>query len=223
MREETVRETIKKLLTLSEGTNFEAEAQAALLKARELMAKYKIDNVNERKSTIVRRKILKDIVFGAKTDMWIADLVDIICTAHGCKGAGIRFTKFSSNPVLYGFEDDLEICEEMIRFAISSIDYNYNNLKSLLHKRATAKQLSTLRFSYGYGFANGLREQYDKQDAEEGWGLVLTTPDAVREATKDFKTRNVKTSKRINPNAYGKGFEDGRSFTTHEKIASKTA
>lgn len=221
MREETVRETIKKLLALGEGSNFEAEAQAALLKARELMAKYKISDIDNHKSAVVIHKTLDDIVFGAKTDLWINDLVTVICDAHGCKGAGQRFTKFSRHPVIYGFEDDVDICIEMIRFALSAINYEYNNAKNIVGKRATAAQLKMIRFSYGLGFANGLKAQYDKQNAEEGWGLVLTTPSEVEEVIKNFARTKISSSTKVDSNVYAKGYDDGKSFTKRDRIASR--
>lgn len=220
MREDTVRETIKKLLALGTGSNFEAEAQAALLKARELMAKYKISNVDNNDSSAVIYKTLEDISYGSKTDIWMIELLHTICEAHSCKAIGRRYTKFSCHPVICGFENDVEICEEFLRFTLSVIDYKYGNVKNLYKGRVTSKQLSDLRFSYGYGFSAGLKAQYDKQN-EEGWGLVLTVPQEVTDSIKGTKTKNMSTRRTINSNMYEKGYNDGKSLTNREKLTTK--
>ena len=77
---------IKKLLALAESP-VEAEAQAALLKARELMAKHKL---SERDLKDVGKREVRDveleITCSKRRDPWIVNLSGVIAENYCCQG-----------------------------------------------------------------------------------------------------------------------------------------
>lgn len=221
-----VREKIQKLLALSKSSN-EFEAQAAMCKARELMAKHKLDEKDfEEKKKVIKTVRLADVTYTRRRDFWILKLMNVVSENYTCerfvyreKGKQTRYVNF------VGLEEDVNICEDVFRYALGCIRNGIKN-KEIEYKVSTANDKKLINLSYGYGFIEGLQRAFDKQNAEneKDWGLVLSIPKEVNDYIKDTTTtKNVKEKKvnKINREIYLAGEQDGKQFTTRKKIGDE--
>ena len=105
-----VKEKIAKLLALADSPN-EKEAQAALLKAWELMAKHKLrpEECREKQSVKVVKQTV-GVECTQMTDTWIPELAVVIGERYCCKA--YRTHAKGAKKVTMGFiglEDDFEV------------------------------------------------------------------------------------------------------------------
>lgn len=72
------------------------------------------------------------------------------------------------------------------------------------------------------GYVTSICEAFKKQkeEKEEGWGLVMTMATEVKEACKDLINENYKSAamNTIDPHAYERGFKDGKDFDPCTKL-----
>ncbi len=220
--EKNYKEKIKKLLALAQSPN-EHEARAALLKARELMAEHKL---SEAEIKDVEKQKVKDFIIDGLTcskrlDPWIIPLSAAIAENYCCSSyRNHKYGKQMQYIGIIGLEDDAEICEAVIRYAVDCVR---------AHNKETRKEYGSYSYyvrnicdSYGYGFAVGVDDMYKQQqkDNEDGWGLVMIMPQEVKEASgrlghQPFQARTEDT---INGSAYTRGFYDGKKFDPTRRI-----
>ena len=222
-----IKGKIRHLLALAESPN-ENEARAALLKARELMAKHKLTEaeLGEAEKQAVR-KMLTDITCSKRRDPWISGLSAIIGESYCCKGYR-NHTKGRQTQTIgfIGFEDDVEICVAIFKYAVDCIR---GGIKAIENELAGYYPwyIRQQRDSYGYGFASGIRTALERQDKEKHgeWGLILVMPKEVQEAAqslgkKDFKARTLDT---IDPHTYAQGYEEGKEFAPAHRLGEGVA
>ena len=214
VQEKTI-DKIKKLLALASSPN-EHEAQSALLKAQELLAKHNL-TINDVDSSEAEESVIQHRVDISFTKMeWRLNLANIIadnfrcyCWGHlGNRGKGIGFT-------FLGKESDVEICKTIYIYAKKFIENNVRRLQ----REYNAKGYSSkgVAQSYGHGFCIGLRAQFSTQMKahEEEWGIVLSKPKDVvekyEEMSTSFKTRSKQLS--VNESCYNRGVKDGAEFS----------
>lgn len=201
----------------------EGEAEAALLKARELMAKYKLTEADVRqvKNRPVQKKVT-DVTFSMRRCPWTNDLAAVIGENHCCK----EFHRHSKGKKTYtvgfvGFEEDLEVCIPIFQYALDCIVSRNKRLKKKLDGDP-AEYINSLCDGYGYGFVAGLRKAFERQNAEksEEWGLVLVMPKEVTEAVSGFKRRALHSQAvgKIDHREYQNGFADGKQFDPARRI-----
>lgn len=115
------KEKIKKLLALARSNN-EHEARAAILKAREIMARYKLTEADlEEKGNRKIKTINTGIVYTSRTGLWITHLQKVIAENYCCTTSVGRITKQKMEVHFTGFEDDLEICNEVFQYAVDTV------------------------------------------------------------------------------------------------------
>lgn len=217
------KEKIKKLLALAESP-VEAEAKAALLKARELMAEHKLterDCKDAEKQEV--KDIRTDITCSKRRNPWIIDLSAIIGENYCCRGYRTHgYGRQTQEIGFVGFEDDVEICVEIFKYAVDCV---LSGVKQIRQENACysiqyAKRLSD---SFGYGFVRGVSEAFEKQQEanEAGWGLVLVAPKEVQEATQHWKSEKfqARTAEEISAGAYTRGYYDGKEFDPTKRIS----
>jgi len=213
---------IRKLLALAKSPE-EAEAKAALLRARELMAKHKLTeaDLEEAKKQAVR-DVLTDITFSKRRDPWIPALSAVIGENYCCKGFGERlYDKQTYRVGFIGLEDDVEVCMAVFKYAVDCIRAGVKAIKeenagyypSYVNQRCD---------SYGYGFVIGIQTALKVQDEEKRgeWGLVLVMPKEVQEAAQGFRQIQIKarTADTIDPLAYSQGYEQGKEFDPARRL-----
>lgn len=114
----TIREKIAHLLALAESPE-PAEAKAALLRARELMAKYKLrpeECVAAKSEKVIREEL--GVTCTAMTNPWACSLAAVIAEHYCCQ-------VYRSHPTgrrvvtvgLVGLEDDFEIAKRIYLYA----------------------------------------------------------------------------------------------------------
>ena len=178
------KDKIRKLLALAESP-VEAEAKAALLKARQLMAEHKLTEAELKE---VEKQAVKDvrtdITCSKRRDPWIINLSAVIGENYCCKG--YRHHRYGEQTQYIGFiglEDDVEICVAIFKYAVDCIRAGVKRIKKE-NEGYYSNYVKSLCDSYGYGFCYGISEAFSKQQEENKseWGLVLVMPKEVKEA-----------------------------------------
>lgn len=210
---ENYKEKIKKLLSLAQSDN-ENESKAALLKAQELMIKNKI---SEKDLEDVKKQKIKTIMTGltysSRKNRYVLNLSKVITENYCCiYYANREYGRQTRNLVIAGFEDDVEICMEVLTKAVDTIAHNAKKL--VYRKGYRSKHKKIVMDSYADGFVQGLKEMYDKQRKlnEEEWGLVLVVPKEVNDILKGMSKGVIKKLNSTDRDAYEKGSQDGNNF-----------
>lgn len=207
--QQKILEKVQKLLRLSEKNRSEQEAAVALLKARELMAKYRLslDDAKEHHSSEVCQ-LSSDIPATAQWEEWLFALV---CKNYRCLG----YYK-DHVPVFLGLEEDAKIARTVYRYAHEFARKGAGRA----YKRALAAEGSAkgVRASYLRGFVVGLKKQFEeaaKQQSAE-MALIMVTPKEVLDyhenLSKDLENRHFRAEGELSVEAYRKGFRDGRQM-----------
>ena len=178
-----IKDKIAKLLALAASPN-EKEAQEALLKARELMAKHKLrpEECQEKQSV----KVVKQTVgmeCTQMTDTWVPELAAIIGERYCCKA--YRQHVKGAKKVTMGFvglEDDFEVCRRVYLYACQCVRARCEDIRARERGRSNATELREMCNAFGWGFCYGLEDAFREQEKEhQEWGLVLAVPQAVKD------------------------------------------
>ena len=216
---------IKKLLALAESPN-EHEAKAALLKARELMARYKL---TEQEINNAGRKTVKNIrtnvVYSKRKNPWTANLSAIIGENYCCKSYSEHvYRKQTQNIGFIGLADDAEICMAIFEYAVDCV---LSKIKNIRKENAEIESVYVRRLcdSYGYGFTAGIKKAFEKQEEENksSWGLVLVTPKEVQNAVQNWKEKAFRASaeEHILAKEYKDGYIYGKEFDPAKRLRSE--
>lgn len=211
------KDKIRKLIALSKSPN-ENEAKLALLKARELMAKHRIEEgelSNDEISQKIVRRDIKEITYHSRRNPWMVPLLatfdDYYCVttfSTGCRGKATKY------PTIAGFENDVYTCIKMIEYIFNSITSWATDYIIKYHIKSS-RDKSIITNSFGYGFIEGwnsaLKEQTRKNPE---WGLVLVTPDVSSVVSPEGFTKIRHDILGINPNVYSNGVSSGYDFGT---------
>lgn len=214
------KEKIKKLLALA-GSNNEHEARAAMLKAREIMGRYKLTEADlEEKKNRKIKTINTGIVYTSRTGLWVNHLQKVIAENYCCTTSVGLITKQKMEAHFTGFEDDVEICKEIFQYAVDTVLHATKQIKK--KKNLSATEIRSECLSYGIGFAEGCKEAFADQ-GEENWGLVMVVPQEVKDEAARIScgTRKMSTSYRKNQEQYSNGFEDGKNFKPSRSIRER--
>lgn len=217
-----IRDKIAKLLALSESPN-ENEAKAALLRARELMAKYKLrpEEIKKAENVTVIRE-LTNVTCTAMTNPWAVTLSAVIAEHYCCRAYRNRSPGCKVNRIgIVGLEDDFDICKRIFLYAcecvIAACKHQIEKLPG--DPPGTYREKCN---AFGWGFVRGLKAAYAEQTAEhQEWGLVMVVPKEVDEKMADMGKPSAfgreKTGGTID--AYrAKGFAAGRDFNPGTRL-----
>lgn len=186
---EQIQQKISKLLALSQSPN-ENEAQAALLKARALMAQYKLRPNMKMNSDVVYKGI--GITFTLTSEPWMISLCRTISINYCCRPVlSCQPGKRTYEIWLIGLSEDFEICKTAIQYAVDCVRTGANRCKAD-PSWTTVKQRREAAKSYGIGFAEGLNEAFQKQSQsnQPKWGLVMRTPSIINKFIADLGIKN---------------------------------
>lgn len=218
------KEKIRKLLALAESPN-EHEAKAALLKARELMAEHKLTEreIKDVESKSVE-KVLTDITFSKRKNPWILNLSNIIGENYCCKSFRNQvYRKQTCTIGFIGFKEDTEICMLVFRYAVDCILSELKRIKREKSQYFVSSYVNQLCNSFGYGFAYGVKEAFEtqKEEHEQGWGLVLTIPKEVEDVVQTMKKArfHARAQDNISDSEYSRGYQQGTQFDPTKRIA----
>lgn len=217
-----VKEKIALLLNLASNNPSENEARAALLKARELMAKHKLRPEECQKTDKVKviREVL-GVTCTALTNPWACALSAVIAEHYCCcayrQHAGGKRTQYIG---LVGLEDDFEIAKRVFLYAYDCVT---SACKSQI-KRDPYDPPGTYREkcnAYGWGFVQGVERAFTEQDEQnQEWGLVLVVPQAVTDSMADMgKKTSYGKMKGGHSDYRSMGYQDGRKFDPTTRLS----
>lgn len=220
----TVKEKIAKLLALSGSPN-EKEAQEALLKARELMAKHKLspeECQGQSGAKVVMRTV--GIECTKMTDPWAVQLGAVIGRRYCCEVyRGIPY--HGSKKIIVGFvglEDDFEVCSRIYRYAYECVQRWCRRNRALRKNQYSGKELREMCNAYGWGFCRGLEAAFAEQDQEhQEWGLVLSLPQAVEDVVNKMGKRSSYGKADLNGwrSKYANaGYAEGKKFAPERQL-----
>ena len=126
-----VIDKIEKLLALA-GSDNENEAKSAMMKARELMAKYEIkrEQLNEAQET--ERPVI-GFTSSPYREEWIHMVSSVIAENFRCRSISIvkNNSGGSFRIRFYGYEEDAEICINIFNYAIQVIRKKFITLRAI--------------------------------------------------------------------------------------------
>lgn len=217
----TIQEKIAHLLALAESPEPE-EAKAALLRARELMAKYKLrleECVDARSTKVIRKEL--DVTCTAMTNPWACSLAAVIAEHYCCQAYRRRMGGRKTVTVgLVGLEGDFEIAERIFLYAydcvISAIKHNIK--KNPYDPPGTYRERCN---AYGWGFVQGVNAAFkDQEEEHKDWGLVLVVPQAVTDSMADMgKKTTFGKIKDNHADCRAAGYQEGRKFDPTRRVA----
>lgn len=216
---QSIVEKIKKLLALSKSGN-EHEAEMSMLKAQELLAKYKlsikeVEDFKVKSSNVQAKK--SDITFTSAK--WKGQLSFIIADNFGCY---CYLSTYRTHLIVFlGREEDVNICNIVMRYAVDCIESGAGKIKYKYVKAGYSTR--GIVNDYAAGFIYGLNSKFEEQKkANKEWGLVLMKDQDVSEAYNSIKFKgsiNTNTAFRGNFDIYEEGIKDGKKFSISDKIA----
>ena len=232
-----ITEKIRKVLAVAESSN-QNEAMAALLKARELMARYKLtesdcrDTSGEKKMDLV---IYKKDHFTENTNGWFVRLARVVADNYCCVEV-VRNRNDSKGKVMYvsfaGINDDPYVACDVFAYAVQHIKRESKKYKKKigsliledqfgnrthLESKVITRKTRDWESSYVTGFIQGLSKQYEQQftTGEEAMLALALIPDVkVSDLRVKLDARADRTIREETTNraALMKGYKDGCSF-----------
>lgn len=215
-----IQKRISKLLALS-GSSNPNEAKLSLLKARELMAKYKLQLPEEGSNPVVYSEI--GISFTWLSEPWIPYLCRTIATNYCChiilyheKGKKINEIQ------LVGLRNDFDVCKTALQYAVECVRNGVEKNKTA----ADARMRREMGKAYGMGFAEGLHEAIEEQNQKNRsqWGLVMQPSKEVCEYIDSLDTETKVSNISISSgtaDAKSRGQKDGKQFGSRKRLGKE--
>lgn len=204
---------IKKLLALASSCN-ENEAQAAMLKAQEMLARYKLTMRDVQVSKPTQKNVQeKRTPITFKKATWKGRLAWVVADNFGCYN--FYYTQGTHQVVFMGLTEDIETAAAVFEYAVEYINGRVKQLRQKYYRLGESTR--GLENDYAQGFIAGLSQKYQEQKQQnQEWALVLIKPQAVIEAyhAKKFRKHPVNIGAKYfgDDYAYREGQYDGRNF-----------
>ena len=191
-----ILDRISKALRLGKDNNNENEAQAAILAAQRLMAKYKIseeeindflDENEKQENEVIEEKADTE----TNNDKWKRNLMITIAKNFRCD-----VYYHGGKLVIVGAKEDILISKRVYLYAKQAI---LNSFKDFFRENYNIYMVSnTIRNKckreYAFGFTKGLKEKFEEQKANSELALVVVNPD-VKEYLSNIQFSGVHRSR----------------------------
>lgn len=208
---------IEKLLRLSSSNN-EHEAQSAMMKAQELMAKHNIKMADVNPEEQPQEKV-ETRTSERYREGWVGDLATIIAGNFRCRTLLLYANKGNTYRVrFYGANDDAQICMQIFQYALEVVRSRCKTMKGIFEETGKSFEYND-KLMYCHGFMQGLQKNFKEQiRRNECYALALTVPAVVDNAIeqlgklKDAKPSTQPTLNRKNRMLYDVGYTDGKTF-----------
>ena len=204
---ESIKVKVKKLLALSKSPN-ENEACAALKKANELMAEYKL--TFEQMSHFVEQKVKST----KKLVLWRVVLSNAVEQLY----ATCHYSDNFGHVVFVGDELDVFMATEMYKYLSRTID---RMARQNIRKNAKQKY----RLAYRTGIASCLYDRITTLGQQCSWRNPEEL-ESQKKLVKDFLNRNLSLSEGknkfapLNSNAFGRGLDDGKGIGLNRQMTA---
>lgn len=229
-----VAEKVRKLLAKASSQN-EHEAQAALLKARELMARYKLTEKDVKDADPASRELVKtffeEVYFSNKVHVWLPRLAYVVASNHCC---GQFTATYGGEKRIIGFtglgEDPMiaqDVFRYAVRFVLDRVKEKRKEINRGYYSRQQRNKLALIfEQNYAEGFLLGLKEQYEEQDAEQieenrdCVALAMVVPKEVKDFLGTLKGDDAFQPRKVSRDSewMAEGFRDGRVFRPVKQI-----
>lgn len=217
MTDKNIISKIEKLLALAGNNPSETEAQAAMLKAQQLMAEHNLDMAQFQDKPQEKKEAVTEYFKGYHNTGWAISLARVICDNFRCnllRAAGYGL-------VFVGLKEDVAICKAVFTFASNTLDKNMMKLRR--QYRNQGLPTDGISGDYAAGFIAGLKAKYKEQVEKNNWGLILVKDALVEQKTKDIidPKRKAHSGKKLNRSGdmglYTKGYLDGKNLGADQK------
>lgn len=204
-------EKVRKLMSLSEGSTSDEEAQTAAMMARSILSKYNL-NITDLKAYREETSAteLKTELRTRNLPRWVQSLALTLCTVFDCECI-IHRTERSTSISFIGVEPNITICN-------LTFDHLYGYLDGLIFPKGCSVYF---RNSYRLGFSAGMLEKHKAKKIEEAFLNQASSSLVVvqHQLIDDFKKKNYprlrsvrQKASYVNPSAFDTGFRDGSEF-----------
>ena len=217
MTDKNIISKIEKLLALAGNNPSETEAQAAMLKAQQLMAEHNLDMAQFQDKPQEKKEAVTEYFKGYHNTGWAISLARVICDNFRCnllRAAGYGL-------VFVGLKEDVAICKAVFTFASNTLDKNMMKLRR--QYRNQGLPTDGISGDYAAGFIAGLKAKYKEQVEKNNWGLILVKDALVEQKTQDIidPKRKAHSGKKLNRSGnmglYTKGYLDGKNLGADQK------
>ncbi len=175
IKENKVIDKIEKLLALA-GSDNENEAKSAMLKARELMAKYEIrrDQLQERQE---EERAIVHYTSPSFHDDWCKMIASVIADNFRCSviTSYWRCSDDAYRLKFFGYDEDAEICINIFNYAVKVIRTRFATLRAI-YADADRKFGRNEKMNYVEGFCNGLDKNFKNQNKKFALALLVPPP-----------------------------------------------
>jgi hypothetical protein len=211
-----IQKVVRNLFERAESTHSQNEAEQAILKAHELMAKYGITAAAAEDEI----KYGEEAVKHPGNRKFRRNLANIIAPNFKCK---VYISKKQLH--FFGRDADVKIAKEVFEHAYSFMYRETNRMCREL--RGNHFNATGITNSYALGFLRGLKEKLDEQST----ALMVIVPPDVNEKFDDIgKARNFRSSKTkltvqkggYAGSVYNQGLSDGRTVLNGRRLDKAT-
>lgn len=210
------KEKIAKLLALS-ASPCQAEAEAALAKAHELMAEHKLTEAECKPEGTKIEGVYSRITYSLRRDDWVAPLSCVIAEHFLCRSISAnKHGKQTRRIMFYGYIEDAEVCVRIFEYAVDCLRDELDLVARIYNG---VDDMRIIKSSYAYGFISGVESALERQKEKEKeeYGLVLVTPSEVNTYADSLKIASFKEHD-IDGRFWAKGYSDGRKFSPQSKL-----
>lgn len=207
---------VKKLLALTVSP-YADEAEAAMLKAQELLLRHGLTISDIQSEKPAKEVVDERVDVGQKrNDWWEKSLAKIIGDNFRCEHYFIK-----KRPGIYfiGLKDDVAVAKEVFSYAAIVIRHLSNEYVKA--NKTPYQNGRRLKNDYIIGFLDGLHDKFAEQVNSKCLALMLIKDDAVVEAAKN---KNIKKARRSqiyttgDADAIASGYIDGKNFDHERKM-----
>jgi len=216
MVDEKLLAKIHNLFKLAEGNTNPNEAQNAMLKAQQLMAKNGIEQSEVNQIIRPKEVLSENITDSNRLSWWEKQLSLIIARNFRCE-IYIKKTVHSGSTIVFiGLKDDVQLAKMVYNFSVIAIQNDTVNFVKKYKKYHVVYNVG-IKNDFLKGWVHGLDEKYKEQVSKNNWGLVLVKDPLIQKEMNKLhlcKGQSSKVSMGHDSNVYGRGFEQGKNFNS---------
>lgn len=217
--DQKILDKIRKVLALAKST-YQEEAQAALLKAQELMVQHGLTMAEVQQDNIQDKQVVDTCISEKRRNTWYEKSLSAVigenfrCHSYVHLGQGIYFI---------GLKEDVEIAREIYFYALNTMLYLANEYVKT-HRRGQVTDSWSIRGiknDYISGFINGLQDKFKKQVENKDYSLILVKDALVVQAVNNKKLKKGRKNQHISAgsfSAFNAGYKDGHLFDENQKL-----
>lgn len=218
-----IADKIRKVLAKATNNPSQGEAEAALLKAQELLLKHGMSMSDLQVGGENSKEIIKEGAHDlTRVPWWYYPLAKVLGDNFRCYtyieqgykyGNGVTSSYHKASRIVFlGLKDDVETCKACFHYAMMYIQYQTQRVRRKVRKQG--RDTSGVANDYIIGFIKGLEDKFKEQVAVNCWALVLMKDSEVTEEYDKLSLTNSKTKfkRRMDPEAYNLGYQHGKTF-----------